>query len=155
MAKELSELYESDFYRWTVRNAALLREGRVAEADISHIAEEMQDMAISQRRELLSRLSVLLRRLLKCEFSKPPPKVASARNWTATIREQRGELARLLEQMASLRRFLERSLAKIYREAAEDSIFEGGLETKRIPDVCPYSVEQILDLAHLPRARQR
>jgi len=47
----------------------LLRSGKLADADIPNIAQEIQDMAISQRRELMSRLSVLLRHLLNYEFS--------------------------------------------------------------------------------------
>ena len=33
-----AELYERDYYEWTVRNAELLRSGRANEADIEHIA---------------------------------------------------------------------------------------------------------------------
>jgi hypothetical protein len=40
-------LYEQDFYLWTQHNAALLRSGRLGEADILHIAEEIQDMGVS------------------------------------------------------------------------------------------------------------
>jgi hypothetical protein len=35
-----AELYDRDFAEWAVRNAELLRPGRVAEADLDHIAEE-------------------------------------------------------------------------------------------------------------------
>ena len=87
-------------------------------------------MGISQGRELMSRLSVLLRHLLKYELSRPPWKASSARSWTATIREQRRELARLLEQMPSLRHFLTRDLPKICREAAEDAEVEGRFDAK-------------------------
>ena len=50
-----AELYDLDFYEWTVRNAELLRSGRVSEADLEHIAEEIEDMGKRERRELLSR----------------------------------------------------------------------------------------------------
>jgi hypothetical protein len=45
-----AELYERDFAEWAVRNAELLRSGRVAEADLDHIAEEIEDMAKRERR---------------------------------------------------------------------------------------------------------
>ena len=122
--------FRADFYPWTVRNAELLRSGKLADADIANIAQEIQDMGISQPRELMSRLSVLLRHLLNYEFSRPRWKASSARSWTATIREQRRELARLLDQMPSLRHFLTRDLPKIYREAAEDAEVEGRLDAK-------------------------
>ncbi len=52
MAKDL---YDRDFFEWTRCNAALLRSGRLQEADIAHIAEEIEDMGKSQRRELTNR----------------------------------------------------------------------------------------------------
>jgi hypothetical protein len=38
-----TDLYEKDFYEWTVHNARLLRSGRASEADLAHIAEEIED----------------------------------------------------------------------------------------------------------------
>ena len=31
-----AELYDRDFYEWTLRNAELLRSGRASEADLDH-----------------------------------------------------------------------------------------------------------------------
>src|SRR2546427_6466427 len=89
------ELYEQDFFEWTIRNAALLRAGRFAEADREHIAEEIEDMGKSERGELGSRLEVLLLHLLKWKFQTG----GRSRGWKATIRVQRYRLARLLKQM--------------------------------------------------------
>ena len=50
-----AELYDEDFYQWTVRNAELLRAGRIREADLVNIATEIEDMGKRERRELLSR----------------------------------------------------------------------------------------------------
>ena len=52
--------YDADFYGWANEQAALLREGRLAEADIANIAEEIESMGRSEKRELTSRLAVLL-----------------------------------------------------------------------------------------------
>jgi Domain of unknown function DUF29 len=41
-----SRLYDEDFYAWANEQAALLRAGRLAEADIAHIAEEQRDRLI-------------------------------------------------------------------------------------------------------------
>ena len=51
-----------------MRNAALLRQGRLTELDAEHIAEDLNSLGASERRELLSRLQVLLRHLLKHEY---------------------------------------------------------------------------------------
>lgn len=148
--KSLAELYESDFYQWSIKNAKLLRSGKASQADLVNIAGEIRDIGISQRLELISRASVLLRHLLKLQFSPRPIKKASIASWTATTREQRRELNRLLEQMPSLRRLLIRELPRIYQEAAEDAVFEGRLDPAGLPSDCPYSVNQILDLNYLP-----
>ncbi len=39
-----AELYETDFYEWTQHNAELLRSGNIQEADLTHVAEELEDM---------------------------------------------------------------------------------------------------------------
>lgn len=39
-----SPLYERDFYAWANEQAALLREGKLKEADIAHIAEEIESL---------------------------------------------------------------------------------------------------------------
>ena len=60
-----SLLYERDFFAWSRQQAELLRAGKLADADIDHIAEEIDSMGRTEKRELVSRLSVLLLHLLK------------------------------------------------------------------------------------------
>jgi hypothetical protein len=63
-----SSLRESDFYAWSLEQAALLRAGRAEEADLAAIAEEIESMGKTEKRELVSRLTVLLLHLLKWRF---------------------------------------------------------------------------------------
>jgi hypothetical protein len=49
---------ELDFHAWAEQQAGLLRAGRLSEADIAHIAEEIESMGRSQKRELVNRLAV-------------------------------------------------------------------------------------------------
>ena len=39
------QLYNQDFFAWATEQAALLRDGRLSEADIDHIAEEIEAWA--------------------------------------------------------------------------------------------------------------
>ena len=55
-----NSLYDRDFYAWANEQAALLRAGRLTEADIENIAEEIDSMGRSEKRELINRLAVLL-----------------------------------------------------------------------------------------------
>ena len=57
---ELSRLYHTDYSTWATRHAELLRAGRYAELDMEHLLEELSDMSRSERRELESRLWILL-----------------------------------------------------------------------------------------------
>lgn len=58
-------LYETDFYARANLQAALLRSGNLRAAEIDHIAEEIESMGRSEKRELLSRLAALLMHLLE------------------------------------------------------------------------------------------
>ena len=60
-------LHDNDFYAWSLEQAALLRAGRVGEADLATIAEEIESMGKTEKRELVSRLTVLRLHLLKWE----------------------------------------------------------------------------------------
>jgi plasmid stabilization system protein ParE len=142
----VKDLYEQDFFEWTARDAELLRAGRFAEADLEHIAEEIEDMGKSERRELRTRLRVLLSHLLKWKFQ--PSR--RGRSWRATIRVQRDELTHLLQQMPSLRRYLRGQLPDVYPVAVEGAIAETDLMDETFPPACPFSLDQILDANFFP-----
>ncbi len=135
---KVKDLYEQDFFEWTVRNAELLRAGRFQEADLEHVAEEIEDMGKSERHELGSRLRVLLSHLLKWKFQPD----SRSRSWKATIRVQRHELIRLLRQMPSLRRYLRDELSEVYPAAVQGAIAETDLPDEMFPPASPFSFEQ-------------
>ncbi|HUP03825.1 MAG TPA: DUF29 domain-containing protein [Bryobacteraceae bacterium] len=141
-----AELYDRDFYEWTVRNAELLRAGRVADADLAHIAEEIEDMGKRERRELLSRLGILLSHLLK--WQAPPER--RGQSWSATIRLQRREIVRLIDEMPSLKRYLAESLPKAYEEGVLGAAAETGLPVEAFPSTCPFELDAVLDVEFLP-----
>jgi hypothetical protein len=134
------DLYEQDFFEWTRCNAALLRAGRFDQADIAHIAEEIEDMGRSESRELESRLSLLLMHLLKWQIQ--PER--RGRSWRATIDVQRKELLRLLRRMPSLKPQLSVELSEIYELAVKRAIAETDLPDEDFPAECPYAIDQIL-----------
>ena len=61
---------DQDFDAWSVEQAALLRQRQIAEADLDLIAEEIESMGKTEKRELVSRLTVLLLHLLKWRSSR-------------------------------------------------------------------------------------
>ncbi len=141
--RPVSRPYDEDFVLWATETARLLREGRLDAIDIEHLAEEVEDMANRDKRELLSRLTVLVQHLLKWQWQ--PGK--RSKSWQTTLVTQRTELKRLFEQSPSLRRSLSESLAKAYPDAARLAAIETGLA---LPSECPFSPMQILDENFLP-----
>jgi hypothetical protein len=69
--------YDADFCAWAVAQANLLRAGRLAEADIAHIAEEIEDLAKRDRRELASRVRTVMEHQLRLTASPPRNRAAS------------------------------------------------------------------------------
>lgn len=134
------ELYDQDFYAWALRNADLLRQGKLSEIDAANIAEELESMGRSERRALVNRLAVLLAHLLKWRCQPG----LRCNSWKYTIKEQRRKVCALLEDSPSLRH----ELHARFREAYADSLLlaakETGLEEDAFPATCPYSLEEIL-----------
>jgi hypothetical protein len=139
-------LYEEDFFEWTRRNAELLRAGQLVQADIEHIAEEIEDMGKRDLRELNGYVLVLLIHLLKWELQ---PRRRS-RSWESTILSQRIEIEGILEQSPSLRPKIGAHLAGNYEDAVRLAIIETGLPRSRFPGECPFTVERILNSEFLP-----
>jgi hypothetical protein len=139
--------YETDFAAWALHSAQLLREGKLSQLDIEHIAEELEGMSASERRELLNRLQLLLLYLLKYQYQ--PER--RGKSWLLTINHQRTAIERLLEESPSLRRLLDpETLDKIFGKAVRDTAIETDLERELFPVTCPYGIAEILNEDWLP-----
>ena len=132
-------LYEQDFYAWANEQAALLRAGNLAAADIENIAEEIESMGRTEKRELVSRLAVLLLHLLKWRHQP----LLQGPSWRTTIVNQRFEIADHLADNPSLKSQLPEALTRAYRRALGEAALETGLPEKTFPPACPWSFERI------------
>jgi len=131
--------YEQDFHAWSQAQADLLRARRFEALDLDHLIEELEGMGARERRELISRLKVLLAHLLKWQYQ---PHLRS-RSWAATIKEQRLSLETLLEDNPSLRASMDQHVQKAYRMARLLAVKETNLEEHTFPEACPYSLDEI------------
>jgi uncharacterized protein DUF29 len=131
-------LYERDFYAWTNEQAALLRAGKLDQADIENIAEEIESMGRSEKRELVNRLAVLLLHLLKWRYQ---PEWRS-NSWRASVEEQRIRLHRHLRDNPSLKAQLNTSMEDAYRLARVAAVRETGLARSTFPPTLPFTFEQ-------------
>lgn len=131
--------YDTDFYAWTEEQAAKLRAGYFSDLDSANIAEELESLGKSQKKELVSRLSVLLAHLLKWQYQ-PDKKTLS---WQLTIEEQRDELANLLQDNLSLKAQLDQSIERAYKKAVRWAQEETELPRETFPRECPYTWAQL------------
>jgi hypothetical protein len=138
--------YETDIVAWASEQAELLRSGQWSRLDIDHIAEEIDSVGRTEKRELGSRMTVLLAHLLKWHFQ---PEHRS-NSWLRTIRTQRGMIARALAKMPSLRPCL--SDSEWLDDAWEDAVAWAARETgiDEFPEELVWSVNQLLDPGFLP-----
>ena len=138
--------YEDDLFAWTQEQAALLRAHAIDGLDWENLAEEIESMGGRDRRELESRLAVVLLHLLKWQ-AQPALRGSS---WRKSLRTQRREIRKLLKQSPSLRREVRGMLHDAYADAVKDAIDETGLRADVFPDTCPYEPADVLDEDHLP-----
>lgn len=133
--------YDQDFFAWANEQAGPLRAGRLAEADIAHIADEIESMGKSEKRELVSRLTVLLLHLLKGQFQ-AALRSHGRRN---SVRVQRISLDSLIRDNPSLMSVHTNAVADAYRIARIEAEGETGIPEATFPSVCPWSFGQIMD----------
>ena len=144
----MTSLYEADFYAWANEQALLLRAGKLSAADIQNIAEEIESMGKSEKRELVSRLTILLLHLLKWRFQPG----LRGNSWRYTIRVQRRDLTRHLADNPSLNAQLSAVLADSYVSAVLSAAGETGLPETTFPDICPWLYQQVADPDFWPDA---
>jgi len=138
--------YDTDLYQWAMDQAARLRALAVPGLDTANLAEEIESVGRSQRRELSSRTTLLLLHLLKWQFQ-PEQRGTS---WISTIDEQRDQIAGILADSPSLRPGMPAMLASVYQRGAVRASRETGIPTTAFPASCPWTLEQVLDEDWLP-----
>ena len=135
----LPALYERDETAWLEQMAELVRDHRLDDLDLANLSEFLSDMAKRDRREVESRLAVLLAHLLKWKHQ--PDRRSGG--WRATVEVQRHELELLL-QSGTLRVHAEDALASAYSAAVRQAVAETELPVATFPPECPYSVDALL-----------
>lgn len=126
--------YEQDFYAWIQHNIALLKQGKLNEIDIEILIDELESMAKRDKRELTSRLMILMAHLLKWQFQ---PNKGS---WQSAIDEQRIQIIEQLEESPSLKNTLHEGIGRAYPKAVTLAAKETGWSLEIFPKECPYRI---------------
>ncbi len=138
--------YNQDVVAWANEQACLIRTGQFDQLDIEHIADEVEDVGRSEKRELASRMAVLLAHLLKWQFQ-PTHRGTS---WERTLREQRKQVLRKLRETPSLSCLLDdlEWSEGVWGDAVTLAIGETGLDA--FPEACPWNFADLLADNWLP-----
>lgn len=132
--------YDDDFFLWTQEQAALLRARNDPDADWANLAEEIESLGKSERRELRSRITVLLMHLLKWQIQT----AFRSPSWQATINVQRRDIERLLEESPSLRREVTPMCAAAHRSAVLKAVTDTGLPVAAFPRDLPFQAADVM-----------
>ena len=133
--------YDRDLYSWAVEQAALLRAGKITEADALNIAEELDDVGNEQYDKLESALRLILLHLLKWDHQ---PERRS-RSWYASIKVQRKHVLKVLKKNPGLKPVADEAVTEAYETARIEAALQTSLEEDRFPFDCPYSWDEITE----------
>jgi len=134
-------LHERDLYSWAFETARVLRDQRPANTDWDSIAEELEDLGISQERAFASHMRVLLAHLLKWGYS-PGHR---SKSWRLSIENSRDELKEMLERNPGLRQKIPSLFNPSYRKARRDAAAETSLDESVFPRTSPWSYGQVME----------
>ena len=136
----MTTLYETDFNLWIEQTVNQLKSGDLQSLDLENLIEEIDSMGRNNRREVRSRLIVLMTHLLKWQYQ---PRKRS-KSWTNTINEQRLQLKLILKDSPSLKPFLQQVLDDCYEDARKEAAKETKLSPDTFPTALPYSQDDVL-----------
>lgn len=144
-------LYDEDFVAWSKQQAEALRSaargGSNQTLDWENLAEEINSLGISERRELHSQIQRVVHHLLKLEFSRAS---LPREGWIDSIHDGRTHIELLLEASPSLRAELAAAVARGMKHGARKAVRDlrehSGLDPDRRAriDAAAYTQDQIL-----------
>ena len=146
MTTTTNQHYPKDLYAWALQNAELIRKGKFSEVDSANVAEELESMGNNNRRELINRFAILIAHLLKWKLQS----VRRSKSWVLMIKNQRFEIADLLEESPSLKHQIELKFDYAYQKAIIIASEQTGMDESEFPETCPFSLSECLNLDFLP-----
>ena len=138
-------LFETDETGWLEAMARLIAEGRFDEIDYPHLEEYLTDMAKRDRREVGTRLRILIHNRLNLEY-RP---LQAPKKWTRKVRRQRMHLGLMLDA-ETLRSEARKVLDDVYSFSVEMASIETGLPLTAFPPANFRTLEEWLALGFDP-----
>jgi Domain of unknown function DUF29 len=134
-------LYECDFYAWTQQQVNVLINQEWSQLDIVNLVEEISSLGRRERQELRNRLGILLGHLLKWEYQ--PDK--RSRSWLVTIRIQRRDILKLVNDNPSLHSYVAEAITEAYQNGRDLAAAETNLPFAIFPEQCLYLWKDVMN----------
>ena len=137
---DLDGLYDRDEVAWYDAMASLIAQAKIGELDFANLKEVLEDMGKRHRRDVKSRLRILLAHWLKWEFQ---PGQRSG-GWMATMIVQRSDLRDDLMDSRTLYNYAVEVYGDTYTRAVKLAATETGLPPGTFPEKCPVTLDELL-----------
>jgi len=137
--------YDQDFFLWTSEQATALRaaahSGANLPIDWENVAEEIESLGRSDRREIASRIATIVEHLMKLQSS---PAADPRSGWRATVLRERAKIADLLDDSPSLRPQLATIIGRAMATSRQIVSEQLAAYGEQLGDVADYTEEQVL-----------
>ena len=143
---DLKTLYEIDDSLWLEETIELLKAKKFDALDLDNLIEELEDLGNEKKFRAASFLQQIIRRCLLLQFWTREREYNQA-HWQAEIVSFQYQLKRYLT--TNLRKYLEQEFEQIYFESLQ-YVRQKTDNKVNFPDICPYSLEELLDPNWLP-----
>lgn len=142
VAKKLDNrpLYERDYYAWVQSQVQALESRKFDEIDFANLADEVGDLGKSERRQVVSRLEIIMLHMLKCLYQ---PEMQTP-SWDLTIKIQRIDLSSVLSENPSLKSLPVEAFERTYQRARLEAAKETGMDLSVFPTEPPFTPAQVV-----------
>jgi hypothetical protein len=131
---------EKDFTAWLEEQIKYLRKKEFDKLDVDLLVEELEDLGRYNKTAISSHLIVIMIHMLK-QMQQPEMKTKS---WDDSIVNGRVQIREIIEDNPSLRRYPGECLSNCYRAAIRHASRETGLDSRKFPAGCPWSLKELL-----------
>ncbi|MGB3508993.1 MAG: DUF29 domain-containing protein [Microcoleaceae cyanobacterium] len=140
--KKMTNLYETDFVEWTIKQAQALNNHDIKALDWNNLKEEIEDLGKEQIHSVSSFVKKLIEHKLKLDYSSD---IYRRNHWQTEINNFQDEIERRLTKTL----LNKVDIDKEYERAKRLVLSEYKLD---LPDRCPYSFADLM--LRLPENQQ-
>ncbi|GGA02614.1 DUF29 domain-containing protein [Okeania sp. KiyG1] len=141
---DLKLLYEVDYFLWLEETIKLLNNRQLENLDYENLIEELEALGRSEKSAVESFVTLIIQHLLFYQYWSEE-RANNSRHWCGEIFAFRTQLE--LKITTYLQNYLAERLDYLYGKARKIAQVRSGLQ---LPEINPYSLEQILDEDWLP-----